>query len=146
MSQAVIDFCEGLKTMLLGIEDRLGKAKKSLETGTTQVSGEAKEHVEKAAEQLEAFKAHAGLMAQAIRADLPHQTAAVKEKLKEFGQEAQVAMRHAVIFLAETASKGAEGAADALEAGAKQAQKVAQDLRDDTAVVATEPPQTTPPT
>jgi hypothetical protein len=145
MSQAVIDFCEGLKTALLGIEDRLGKAKRSLESGTAQVSGEAKEHVEKAAEQLEAFKAHAGVLAQAIRADLPHQTAVVKEKLKEFSQEAQVAMRHAVIFLAETASKGAEGAADALEASAKQAQKVAQDLRHDTAVVATEPPPATPP-
>jgi hypothetical protein len=145
MSQAVIDFCEGLKTTLLALEDRLGKAKHSLEVGATQVGGEAKKHVDEAAEQLEAFKAHAALMAQAIRADLPEQTASVKEKLKDFGQEAQVAMRHAVVFLAETASKGAEGAAEALQAGAKKAHKVAEELRRDTAVTVTEPEQSTPP-
>ncbi|MEZ5960573.1 MAG: hypothetical protein R3C30_09140 [Hyphomonadaceae bacterium] len=139
MSQAVIDFCEGLKTTLLGIEDRLGKAKLSLESGAVQVSGEAKKHIDEAAEQLEAFKAHAGLMAQAIRSDLPAQTSAIQEKLKEFGQEAQVAMKHAVVFLAETASKGAEGSAEALLAGAKKAHAVAQELRKDTALSVTEP-------
>jgi hypothetical protein len=145
MSQAVIDFCEGLKTTLLGVEDRLGKAKKSLETSAAQAGGEAAKHIDEAAAQLEAFKVHAGLMAQAIRAELPEQSAAVKEKLKEYGQEAQVALRHAVVFLAETAAKGAEGAAGALHAGAKQAQKVAENLRHDTAVTIVEPEPANPP-
>jgi hypothetical protein len=139
MSQAVIDFCEGLKTTLLGIEDRLAKAKLALESSAVQLSGETKKHVNEAAEQLEAFKAHAGIMAQAIRADLPEQTSAMREKLKEFGQEAQVAMKHAVVFLAEAASKGAEGSAEALLAGAKKAHAVAEDLRRDTAVSVIEP-------
>jgi hypothetical protein len=139
MSQAVIDFCEGLKATLLGLEDRLGKAKRSLDSGATQLGGEAKKHIDEAAEQLEAFKAHAGLMAQAIRADLPAQTSAMQEKLKDFGQEAQVAMKHAVVFLAEAASKGAEGSAEALLAGAKKAHAVAHELRHDTAVSVIEP-------
>jgi len=145
MSQAVIDFCEGLKTTLLGIEDRLGKAKRSLESGAVQLNAETKKHVEEAVEQLEAFKAHAGLMAQAIRADLPEQTIAVRERLKEFGQEAQVAMKHTVVFLAETASKGAEGTAEALLASAKKAHAIAEDLRRDTAVSVIEPGPTKPP-
>lgn len=139
MSQAVIDFCEGLKTTLLGIEDRLGKAQSSLASGAVQVSAEAKKHIEEASEQLEKFKVHAGLMAEAIRAELPEQTAEMKEKLKGFGLEAQVAMRHAVVFLAETASKGAEGAAAALKEGALKAQALAEDLRHDTAVTTTAP-------
>lgn len=134
MSQAVIDFCEGLKTTLLGIEDRLAKAKVSLATGAGQVSGEAKKHIDEAAEQLEAFKAHAGLMAQAIRADLPEQAAVMKDKLRDFGAEAQVAMRHAVVFMAEATSKGAESAAAALKEGAQKAQAVAENLRNETAV------------
>lgn len=141
MSQAVIDFCEGLKTTLLSLEDRIGKAQASLASGAVQVSGEAKKHLDEAAEQLEKFKAHAGLMAQAIRADLPEQTAEMKEKLKGFGLEAQVAMRHAVVFLAETTSKGAEGAAAALKEGAVRAKTLAEDLRHDTAVVPVAPPQ-----
>ena len=145
MSQAVIDFCEGLKTTLLGIEDRLGKAKRSLESGATQLSGETQKHLDEATEHLEAFKTHAGLMAQAIRADLPEQTAAMQEKLKEFGLEAQVAMKHAVVFLAEAASKGAEGTAEALQAGARKAHAVAEDLRRDTAVTVAESDQTRPP-
>jgi hypothetical protein len=144
MSQAVIDFCEGLKTTLLALEQKLDKAKHNLETGATLATGEAKKHVDEAAEQLRAFKVHAGLMAKAIRADLPEQTGAMKEKLKDFGQEAQVAMRHAVVFLAEAASKGAESAAGALHASAKQAHKVAEDLKRDTAVTAPAPEQTAP--
>lgn len=139
MSQAVIDFCEGLKTTLLGVEDRLAKAKRAMDSGATNLSGDAKKHLSDAVDQLEAFKAHAGLMAQAIRADLPEQTSAMQEKLKEFGQEAQVAMKHAVVFLAEAASKGAETSAEALLAGAKKAQSVAEDLRRDTAVTVAEP-------
>lgn len=145
MSQAVIDFCEGLKTTLLALEQQLGNAKRNLEAGAAQASGEAKKHVNEAVEQLQAFKAHAGLMAQAIRADLPEQTGAINEKLKEFGQEAQVAMRHAVVFLAEAASKGAEGAAEALQSGAKRAHEVAEELKRDTAVAVVEPGQTAPP-
>lgn len=146
MSQAVIDFCEGLKTTLLTLEQKLDKAKRNLEAGAAHATGEAKKHVDEAAEQLEAFKVHAGLMAKAIRADLPEQTGAMKEKLKDFGQEAQVAMRHAVVFLAEATSKGAEGAAEALQAGAKQAHRVAEELKRDTAVTVAEPERTAPPT
>jgi hypothetical protein len=139
MSQAVIDFCEGLKTTLLGVERQLGAAKRSLEGGASQVEGEAKKHIDEAARQLETFKTHAALMAQAIRADLPEQTATMREKLKDFGAEAQVAMRHAVVFMAETAAKGAESAAAALKEGATRAQSMAKDLRDDTAVTVAEP-------
>lgn len=145
MSQAVIDFCEGLKTTLLALEEQLGKAKRNLEAGAAHASGEAKKHVDEAVQQLETFKTHAGLMAQAIRADLPEQTGVMKEKLKDFGQEAQVAMRHTVVFLAEAASKGAEGAAEALQSGARQAHKVAEELKRDTAVAVVEPEQTAPP-
>jgi hypothetical protein len=108
----VIDFCAGLKTTLLALEQNLDRAKRSLEASAVQASGEAKKHVGEAVEQLETFKAHAGLMAKAIRAELPEQTGAVRETLNDFGQEAQVAMRHAVVFLAETAPKRAESAAE----------------------------------
>lgn len=127
MSQAIVDFCEGLKSTLLTLEDRLAKAKAGLETGASGASVEAKKHIDEAAEQLTHFKTHASLMAQAIRADLPNQKAVAQEKLKEFGQEAQVALRHAVVFLAENA-------AETLQAGAKSAQRVAENLRHDTAV------------
>jgi hypothetical protein len=139
MSQAVIDFCEGLKTTLLGVERQLGAARRSLESGASQVEGEAKKHIDEASRQLETFKTHAALMAQAIRADLPEHTATVREKLKDFGAEAQVAMRHAVVFMAETAAKGAEGAAAALKEGASRAQSMAEDLRHDTAATVAEP-------
>lgn len=146
MSQAVIDFCEGLKTTLLALEQKLDSAKQNLEAGAAQASGEAKKHVDEAVEQLRAFKVHAGLMAQAIRADLPEQTGAMREKLKDFSQEAQVAMRHAVVFLAEAASKGAEGAAEALQSGAKRAHEIAEELKRDTAVTVVDPERTAPPT
>ncbi len=142
MSQAVIEFCEGLKTTLLALEDRIGKAQTSLASGAAQVSGEAKKQLDDAGEQLEKFKVHAGLMAQAIRADLPEQTVEIKEKLKEYGLEAQVAMRHAVVFLAETASKGAEGTAIALKEGAVKARNLADNLRHDTAVTVATPAST----
>lgn len=139
MSQAVIDFCEGLKTTLLGLEDRLEKAQTALSSGAAHASKDARKHVDEAAEQLQKFKVHAGLMADAIRADLPSRAGVLKDKLGEFGQEAQVAMRHAVVFLAETASKGATGAASALQVGAKQAQKLAEQLKHETAVTVTSP-------
>jgi hypothetical protein len=144
MSQGVIVFCVGLKTTLLALEDRIGKAQASLASGAVQVGGEAKKHLDEAAEQLDKFKVHAGLMAQAIRADLPEQTAEMKEKLQEFGLEAQVAMRHAVVFLAETASKGAEGAAAMLKEGASKAKTLAEDLRHDTAVTVATPDKQQP--
>jgi len=139
MSEAIVDFCEGLKTTLLGIEDRLAKAKTSLESGAAHVGDEAKKHIAEAAGQLEAFRAHAGIMAEALRADLPAQTVIAQEKFKEFGQEAQVAMRHAVVFLAESASKGADSAAETLKTGAEKARALAEKLRHDTALAVAEP-------
>ncbi len=139
MSQAVIDFCEGLKSTLLTLEDRLDKAKANLAQGAAQVSDDAKKHVDEAIAQLADFKVHAANLAQAIRADLPLQTAGIKETLTGFGQEAQVAMRHAVVFLAEHAAIGAEGAGEALKTSAKSAQKVADALRRDTAVTTVDP-------
>lgn len=144
MSQAVIDFCEGLKTTLLAVEDRLAKAKKTLESTAGEAAGEAKEHIEEAAKQLETFKAHAGVMAQAVRADLPQQTAAMSEKLQEFGQEAQVALRHATVFLAEAVAKGAETTAGALQTGARSVQRVAETLKKETAVVVSNPEESPP--
>lgn len=142
MSQAFIDFCEGLNAMLLALENRLQKAQAALSSGADRASNEAKAHIDKAAEHLQTFKARASQMAEAVRADLPSRSEALKDKLEEFGQEAQVALRHAVVFLAEGASKGATGAADALHAGAKQAQNLAEQLRHDTALAVT--PQETP--
>lgn len=141
MSQAIIDFCEGLKTTLLGVEEQLGKAKTALDAGASQAAGEAQKHIADATEQLAAFRTHAGLMAQAISAELPGQAAGAKEKLGEFGQEAQVALRHVAVFLAEAASKGAHGAAGALHAGAKQASALAEKLRHETAVSVPETPE-----
>lgn len=145
MSQAIIDFCEGLKTALLTIEDRLAKTTCALENGAAEATEEAKRHVSAATAQLATFKAHAGVIAQAVRADLPQQTAFAKEKLNEFGKEAQVALRHAAVFLAETAAKGAEGSADVLQAGARSAQRVAETLRHETAVAVVATEHSSPP-
>ncbi len=141
MSQAVIEFCEGLKTTLLAIEDRLVKAKTTLEAEAGEAATEAKKHINEAAEQLASFQAHAGVMAEAVRADFPKQTAFAREKFKEFGQEAQVALRHAAVFMAEAAAKGAESTAGALQASARTAQRVAENLRNETAVTVVEPDQ-----
>ncbi len=102
-------------------------------------SGEARKHIDEAAEQLRAFRTHAALMAQAVQAELPGRTEEAREKLKDFGLEAQVAMRHAVVFLAESASKGAGGAAAILQEGARQAGTLAERLRQETAVSVTQP-------
>jgi hypothetical protein len=139
MSQAVIEFCEGLKTTLLAVEEGLAKAKATLESEVGEAAEEAKKHINEAAEQLATFQAHAGVMAEAVRADFPKQTAFAREKLKEFGQEAQVALRHAAVFLAEAAAKGAETTADALKVGARSAQRVAENLRHETAVAVVDP-------
>ncbi len=145
MSQAVIDFCEGLKATLLNIEDRLGKAKEGLDVGASGAQLEAKKHVEEATAFLEAFKLKAAQMALSLRTDLPEKSKPIRETLHEFGLEAQVAMRHAVVFLAEAASKGAEGASVALKEGAQRAQTLAQGLRHDTAVTLATPADTDSP-
>jgi molybdopterin converting factor small subunit len=134
MSKAVIDFCDRLEATLLSIEERLAGARRSLEEGREQMVGEARKHLDEAAEELNSFKAKAGEMAAELRADLPKQAATIREKLSEFGQEAQVAMRHAVVVLAESASKSARGVASALEQGAQRAHGYAEALRRETAV------------
>jgi hypothetical protein len=134
MSQAVVDFCQGLQTTLLAVEERLVKAKAALEAGGAGVRDEAEKQVEKASEHLSAFKIKAARMAAEIRAELPEKIDAVEAGLKDFGLEAQVAMRHAVVFLAEGASKSAEGAATVLKRGAERAHDLAETLRHDTAV------------
>ena len=139
MSQAVIDFCDRLKETLLNVEERLAKAKESLEGGATRASEEARQHIDEAASQLNAFRAHAGLMAQALQEELPGRAEEAKEKLKDFGLEAQVALRHAAVFLAETASKGAESAAHALHGGARRASAYAEKIRRETAVAEPSP-------
>jgi len=143
MSQALIEFCEELKSTLLALEERIEKAQAALSSGAARASNEAKAHIDEAAEHLQKFKTHAGQIAEAIRDDLPNRSVALKDRLEGFGHEAHVAMRHAVVFLAESASKGATGAAGALQAGAKQAQKIAEQLRQDTALTVT--PQDAPP-
>lgn len=127
MSQAVVDFCETLKSTLLTLEARLDKAK-------TALACEAHEHVDAASKQLAEFKQRAAQMAQSLREQAPEP---VKARLQEFGLEAQTAMRHAVIFLAETASGGAEAASDVLHDGSRKAHALADDLRRDTALTVT---------
>ncbi len=140
MSQAVIDFCDRLKETLLAVEARLEQAKDSLETSAEGLQGEAKKHIDEAAEQLASFRAHAGVMAEAIRADAPTLVGAMREKLKDAGLEAQVALRHAAVFLAESASKSADSAAAALKVGAAKAHAVAETLKHETAVTVATPP------
>lgn len=142
MSKAVIDFCQGLQTTLLEIEERLGKAKQAFEAGRAHVEDDARAHVEKASAELVAFKAKAAALAADLRAELPEKVDSVEGRLKEFGQEAQVAMRHAVVFLAEAASKGASASAGILHRGAERAHNLAENLRHETAVVAAEPAPT----
>lgn len=141
MSKAVIEFCDRLETTLLGIEDQLAKAQKALVAGAQSAESEAAKNVTQAVAQLSAFRVKAGEMAANLRADLPDHVERVQDKLQDFGVEAQTAMRHAVVFLAETASKGAVGAADLLQKGAVRAQNVADDLRHDTAVTIATPAQ-----
>jgi hypothetical protein len=86
---------------------------------------------------LSSFRAKAGEMAASLRAELPETVERVQDKLKDFSLEAQTAMRHAVVFLAETTAKGADGAADLLHKGAKRVNAVASDLRNDTALTLT---------
>jgi len=145
MSQAVIDFCENLKTTLLGIEAGLAKAKRNVAAGAAYAGYETKEHLDEAIVQLNAFKTQAAEAAKKWRDELPQSPAELREKTtkaaQEFGLEAQVALRHAAVIVAEAASKGAENAAVALQAGAQQAQNYAEGLRRDTAVVPADEPK-----
>lgn len=136
MSQAVIDFCEGLKTTLLAVEDRIEKAKTTLSAGAAEAQDEVKRHLDEASEHLDAFKAQAAEIAANLSAELPEKAKPIREKLGEFGAEAQLALRHAVVFLAEAASKGGDAAAGALREGAHRAQKLAETLKRDTALTA----------
>ena len=145
MSKAVIDFCDRLESMLLSIEERLARAKHSIEEGRDAAAAEAKKHLDDAVEELNSFKTKAGEMAADLRAELPKQTATAREKLAEFGLEAQVAMRHAVIVLADAASKGAKSFASVLEQGAERAQGYAETLRRETAAGERESDATTYP-
>lgn len=141
MSKAVLEFCHRLELTLLGIEEQLGKAQKSLATGAQAVESEAAKNVAQAVAQLSGFRAKAGEMAASLRAELPETVDHMQDRLKDFGIEAQTAMRHAVVFLAETAAKGADGAADLLHKGAERAEGVAGDLRRDTALTVAAPPE-----
>lgn len=138
MSQAIIDFCEGLKTTLLGVEERLAGAKAELESGAAQASQEARKQIDQASAQLAAFRAEAARLAQETAANLPksvqERTQAPRETLAAFGQEAQVALTHAAAMLADAASKGAVNAAGLLQKGANQADALAQKLRHHTAM------------
>jgi hypothetical protein len=131
-----------LELTLLSIEEQLGKAQKSLAAGASAVESEAAKNVAQAVAQLSGFRAKAGEMAQSLRAELPEKVEHMQDRLKDFGIEAQTAMRHAVVFLAETAAKGADGAADLLHKSAERAHDVADDLRRDTALAVTAPPAT----
>lgn len=134
MSQAIIDFCDRLKTTLLDVEERLVQAKAALDSGVSEVQNDAQKHVQEAAEILSNFRTNAGDMIASISQDVPDRSSALREKLSHFGAEAQVALRHAAVFLAETASKGADSAATALQSGARRAQHLAEELKHQTAV------------
>jgi hypothetical protein len=139
MSKAVVEFCHRLETTLLGIEEQLGKAQKVLAAGTHAAESEAAKNITQAVAQLNGFRVKAGEMAASLRAELPEKVEHVQERLKDFGIEAQTAMRHAVVFLAEAAAKGADDAADLLHKGAARASDVAEDLRRDTAITVASP-------
>lgn len=141
MSKAVIEFCHRLETTLLGIEEQLGKAQKTLAEGAHAAESEAAKNITQAVAQLSGFRAKAGEMAASLRAELPEKVEHMQDRLKDFGIEAQTAMRHAVVLLAETAAKSADSAADLLHKSADRAQDVADDVRRDTAL-AVAPPTT----
>lgn len=134
MSQAIIDFCQRLQTTLLGIEDQLAKARDSAERTGAGLAKETQGHLDTANRQLADFRAKAADMAAKLRQELPEHSGELKERLNQFGLEAQVALRHAAVFLAEATAKGASGASDLLHKGADRASVMAQHLRDDTAV------------
>lgn len=133
MSKAVIEFCHGLETALLGIEERLGKATRSIAAGAGSVEAETKKHVEEASALLAAFRTKAAATAASLREEIPEHAEQMQARLAGFGAEAQTAMRHALVIMAEAAAKGAVTAADALKAGAEEAHEFAGRVRDKTA-------------
>lgn len=135
MSQAVIDFCENLKTFLLGVEANLEKANASLNEQASHARTEAQKHVDAATTQVAAFKSNTAALAKTLRENLPNQQAAMEHALKDAGAEAQVALRHAVVYLAEATSKGATGAAVAFQHVAAGAHTAAENLKRETALV-----------
>lgn len=139
MSQAIIEFCDTLKTTLLGLEARLARAEKHLESGTAKVQEDARRQIAEASELLASFKATAGRLASELKTEAVDQRAGLDERLKTASLEAQVALRHAAVVLAEAASKGAAGAATALSGVADQARGLAEKLRHETAVTVPEP-------
>ena len=138
MSQAIIDFCQDLQATLLGIEDRLAKARQSVDSAGAAVAQQTQEHIDTATRQLADFRVKASDIAAKLRADMPENSGEWKERLTQLSLEAQVALRHATIFLAEATAQGATGASALLQKGAGHAHAVAQHLRDDTAVVVRE--------
>jgi F0F1-type ATP synthase membrane subunit b/b' len=139
MSKAVIAFCHGLETTLLGIEERLGKATRSLAASAGNVEAETKKHVEEASALLAAFRAKAAATATSLREEIPEQAEHLQSRLAGFGAEAQTAMRHALVVMAEAAAKGATNAADVLKSGADEAHDFAGRVRDKTVPTAPNP-------
>jgi hypothetical protein len=129
MSQAVIEFCDGLKSTLLSIEDRVERALDELRETKDQTQVDVKKHLEEAAKDLSEFRSKAAHTAQMLRADLPEKSVPLRQKLQEFGDEAQLAMRHAVVFLAEAAAVTAEGASHALKTGSERARALAANVK-----------------
>jgi F0F1-type ATP synthase membrane subunit b/b' len=136
MSRAIVEFCHGLETTLLAIEDRLDKAAESLAAGAHGVEAQAKHQVEEASAHLAAFRAKAGALAKALREDISEDAEEIEARLSAFGAEAQTAMRHAVVFLAESTAKGAVAGASALSTAGAKAQGMADQVRLKTALTA----------
>jgi hypothetical protein len=134
MSKAVIEFCEHLEKTLLTVEERLMGAQKAFGETAAGVQSDARKQVDAAAEELRQLQAVSGVFLEAIKADLPAQRKALQERFGEFGIEAQLALRHALVSLAEVAAKGAKRASGALDQGAVRAQQLAEELRRKNAV------------
>ena len=95
MSKAVIEFCRRLETTLLGIEEQLGKAQKTLAEGAARSRERGCQEHHPSGRALSGFRAKAGEMAASLRAELPEKVEHMQDRLKDYGSEAQTAMRHA---------------------------------------------------
>jgi hypothetical protein len=135
MSKAVIDFCDHLEKTLLAVEARLTKVQHAIGEGATGAQTDAKKQVDAAAQELRELQAVSAVFLEAIKADLPAQSKALQARFGEFGIEAQLALRHALVSLAEVAAKGARTASGALDHGAERAHQLAEELRRKNAVV-----------
>ena len=139
MSKAVVEFCDQLEKTLLAIEARLNEAQHAFAATTAGAQADAKKQVEAATQELKQLQAVSGVFLEAIKADLPAQQVALQARFSEFGAEAQLALRHALVSLAEVAAKGARSASGVLEVGAVRAAKLAEDLKHKNAVVPAAP-------